>query len=449
MPGYFSPVSHVTVAEDEAIYQYIGYLITKGRLPYLDVFDHKGIILYLLYATGYLINARHGQWIIDVVFMFFTFFLSLKMMRKYFSNFVPYVVCLIVYAEFLSFTLDRSADTPEFYAMPFIVAGLYLLSERKHPVLFGVVTGIVFWIKYTVLVTLFVIFVCFVTTLFVRQGPKPAIRHILKVAGGFAGISLPICLWFVATHSWSSMVEFYFAANLIYSADPSLYELTYVKTIMTLLTQTSFVPVWIMFLIYLLVCLARKEKTGKNDRLKIVSVLIISAVISILFFALPRRSYGHYVFTLYPLMTLISVIILSEIKTCKFTVPVVSVIALMSVAVNMLSVPEKFAKFTMPGQDTEIIGKAITENSTPGDLILIQPFGLQGLYLECERDCASRYLWADDLVTALPGFEEEYAEDITEARPNIVVLENISDINLPDCYKVIVCVDDFTVYSRN
>ena len=54
---------------DQAIYQYIGHLITEGQMPYVDAFDHKGPLLYLIYAAGCLISEKWGAWLINYIFM--------------------------------------------------------------------------------------------------------------------------------------------------------------------------------------------------------------------------------------------------------------------------------------------------------------------------------------------------------------------------------------------
>lgn len=52
---------------DSDIFQYVGYAITKGKIPYTDVFDHKGLFLYWIEALGYLINPSWGVFFLQII----------------------------------------------------------------------------------------------------------------------------------------------------------------------------------------------------------------------------------------------------------------------------------------------------------------------------------------------------------------------------------------------
>lgn len=45
---------------DSQIFQYIGFAMTQGKVPYTDLFDHKGLLLYIYNALGYLLSPRFG-----------------------------------------------------------------------------------------------------------------------------------------------------------------------------------------------------------------------------------------------------------------------------------------------------------------------------------------------------------------------------------------------------
>lgn len=43
---------------DSAIFQEIGLAILHGKIPYTDIFDHKGLYLYMIDALGLAINSK-------------------------------------------------------------------------------------------------------------------------------------------------------------------------------------------------------------------------------------------------------------------------------------------------------------------------------------------------------------------------------------------------------
>ena len=57
--------------KDCSVFYTIGHGIVQHRVAYKDLFDHKGLYLYLLNALGVLIADRHtfGLWLIETVFV--------------------------------------------------------------------------------------------------------------------------------------------------------------------------------------------------------------------------------------------------------------------------------------------------------------------------------------------------------------------------------------------
>lgn len=45
---------------DSQIFQYMGFIMAKGKIPYTDFFDHKGLLLYFINMLGYKINPMWG-----------------------------------------------------------------------------------------------------------------------------------------------------------------------------------------------------------------------------------------------------------------------------------------------------------------------------------------------------------------------------------------------------
>ena len=58
--------------------------MVQGKIVYKDLFDHKGMYLYLLNALGVLISDRHalGLWLVETLFVLADCFLIFRIMRK-------------------------------------------------------------------------------------------------------------------------------------------------------------------------------------------------------------------------------------------------------------------------------------------------------------------------------------------------------------------------------
>ena len=56
-------------AEDSSVFLYIGKRMLEGKLPYRDLFDHKGPILYLIEVSGLRLSphSTNGVWVLEVL----------------------------------------------------------------------------------------------------------------------------------------------------------------------------------------------------------------------------------------------------------------------------------------------------------------------------------------------------------------------------------------------
>ena len=69
---------------DSSVFYTIGRGIVQGKVAYKDLFDHKGLYLYLLNALGVLITDRHalGLWLVETLFVLADCFLIFRITRK-------------------------------------------------------------------------------------------------------------------------------------------------------------------------------------------------------------------------------------------------------------------------------------------------------------------------------------------------------------------------------
>ena len=52
---------------DSGIYQYIGFALVHGKIPYTEIFEHKGIMIYWINAIGYWIHPRYGIAFLQII----------------------------------------------------------------------------------------------------------------------------------------------------------------------------------------------------------------------------------------------------------------------------------------------------------------------------------------------------------------------------------------------
>lgn len=64
-----SPVYSISWGHDSAVFQIIGKGWLDGYIPYRDLFDHKGPLLFLINAVGYMVGGKNGLFVLQCCFM--------------------------------------------------------------------------------------------------------------------------------------------------------------------------------------------------------------------------------------------------------------------------------------------------------------------------------------------------------------------------------------------
>ncbi len=82
---------------DSSIFSYIGQQILKGRLPYVDAWDHKPPLIFYLDAFGLWLANGHliGIWLLELVALFSGGLVFFRVLRKFFSESVALSVVLL------------------------------------------------------------------------------------------------------------------------------------------------------------------------------------------------------------------------------------------------------------------------------------------------------------------------------------------------------------------
>lgn len=122
-----SPMSDF-VRIDSGVFAYIGRGICDGRLPYRDMFDHKGVLLYFLNAFGYSFGyGLQGVWIVESFFYVLSLVFTYKLLSRLFGSRICIGAIIIVYWMF--FRLALGGNMTETYAMYGILIAWMLLVQ--------------------------------------------------------------------------------------------------------------------------------------------------------------------------------------------------------------------------------------------------------------------------------------------------------------------------------
>ena len=146
--------------DDNAFFT-VGKGMFNGVVPYRDVFEQKGLLLYLIYGIGYLFSHTtfHGVFILEVLsFSIFLYYLhkiiSMFYNEKYSFLILPIVACLLTVTK--AFAQGGSCEE---FCLPFMAVSLYYFIKhfkekeltKKEIAINGLMAGCVLMMKYTIL----------------------------------------------------------------------------------------------------------------------------------------------------------------------------------------------------------------------------------------------------------------------------------------------------------
>lgn len=225
--AYTSPIYPYYNNSDSAIFMLIGKGITEGKLCYVDLFDHKGPILFFIEALGWKIGGRTGIWLIECIAVTASAFAIVGICKELKSKFT---VPLIASAAVLFFTFSHG-NLSENYSLPFIYISLYFAvryymskAERHSPwygLFYGVAFGIIALIRINNALIICSLVLCIAVDLAVKKQYKNLLANIIAGVAGIAIVAVPICVYFYVHGALYDMLYATFLYNLLYAESSS------------------------------------------------------------------------------------------------------------------------------------------------------------------------------------------------------------------------------------
>lgn len=212
-------------SRDGGFFLYAGQQILDGKIPYRDFWDSKGPAIFYINALGLLLGSgsRWGVWMVEFVFMFFTFFVLYRVLTKHWATNTA-LLGIAVAGLGLHKVIGYGNYTEE-YSLLFNAIALWLFfsSEDNYKKLWKYFwIGVLFGLSYAFRANnigglLGILIAVFLFYLFKRNWIE-ATKKILVISIGFA---IPLLLWTLYFSLYSiadDMIYASFIFNLSYSA---------------------------------------------------------------------------------------------------------------------------------------------------------------------------------------------------------------------------------------
>lgn len=207
----------------------MGKGMMNGVVPYRDLFEQKGLILYVIYGVGYLLchKAFLGVFVLEV----FSFSIFLYFVHKIFKMYLDekYSLVLLPILAYL-ITTSRAfvhGGSCEEFAFPFMMISMYYFFKHfkiskltnKEVLINGIMAGIVFMMKYT-MIGLWIGFGLFI---FIDYLKDKDIKKAFKFCLYFIlGVLIPTLLCFIylaINKALYDYIECYFIFNMTLYSD--------------------------------------------------------------------------------------------------------------------------------------------------------------------------------------------------------------------------------------
>ncbi len=218
-----SPLYPFNIWCDPHCFFTVGKGILDDAVPYRDLYEQKGPLLYFLHAGAALVSydSFTGVWLLEILAAWGFLYFSHKTMGLLGGSGAGKlaVLAVVVYCS----PCFSYGDSAEELCLPLLAGSLWVsvravVEERRIPLWQWLVVGLamasVLWIKYTML-GFYVGWGLFMAMLMVRRHRMPGL--LLRIVVALAGmllITLPIFAYFHAHGAVGDLVEAYFTNNL-------------------------------------------------------------------------------------------------------------------------------------------------------------------------------------------------------------------------------------------
>ncbi len=413
-----APLSNIYPGSDSTVFLYIGQQMKRGLVPYTDLFDHKGILMYWLEWFGMTLTPDSfvGVWLVEVVNLFALAIIILKIGNLFaLKKMSSYFTVLVVLATFNGYLAYEGGNLVEEYALPWISLALYLFLKYFETHIYRlrdiIWIGIGFMIVLLLRVNMITVWIAFLPIIFFSFLYKKKWKDVGKCILGFGiGCSLvlvPVLLYAYRTDCLVAMWRYYVQFNLGYSeSESNLF--ANVQTAWFLMT-ISFVG----FAIFVLSAI----KFRKN---RIYKLNLWYGLVSIILASMSGRLYYHYGITLMPILIVPTVLLFDSMPLPQTKIYERLVWGGLMAAVG-LQLATSAIEYKSPEKDEMV--RFICERSEETDNVLIIGNTCYG-YLQSGRTTTNRFFYQTPPINISDDLCDEFIQELQDDYPKLVIVKD-------------------------
>ncbi len=220
-----SPIYPFNDWVDANCFMTVGKSMLHGLVPYKDLMEQKGTLLYIIHAVSALVSDTSfiGVFFFEILFATLFLFICNKILDLYNSEKQNYLWLPIIALAVYSSRAFCHGDSAEEICLPIVAYALYVglkaikndaLPDKKESFFIGVTSACMLWIKFSMLGVYIGWFLYFLVTAIKKKQFSEFWVRILYILFGVILMSAPIILYHILTGSLKDMIEAYFYNNL-------------------------------------------------------------------------------------------------------------------------------------------------------------------------------------------------------------------------------------------
>lgn len=413
---------------DSSVFQYIARSILEGNVPYRDTFDHKGPLLYLLNVLGLSISPRFGIWFIELITLFFSFFLMYKLANLFCEKITAVFVVMAILPVLQEYF--QGGNFSEEYALPFICGGLYIFSDYFvngkitiwRLILCGAFFGAVLLLRVNMIAIWVVMCIGVLIECISKKKSFQMVGFLVWFLVGALVIIMPFIVWFLWHGALRDFWESYFVFNVVYATeDQRVTIFSKVDTFSHFLHSTLTVISIGVF------CVSFCKKKDMFSLLGLSCLLLTLLMIS-----MSGHSFGHYGMIIIPILVIPLAYIGRGCDMCWNQNQITNIFIVVCLVVKLVmpvnqSMVENFVDSYQNRGTERIDDRVLTvslwvqEVTTPDQKIIVCG-NWNAVYNQSERFAASKYSYQGPICQINPEMEREFFEDLEENKPSVIVL---------------------------
>lgn len=410
----FYPWSGALPGTDGSAYWYVGKMLRDGAVLYVDIFEHKGIFLYLIDAIGLSLTGGStiGIWILEIINMFATscfMLMTTKLFTK--KSGIQYLTTASLVASITICMLMTDGNLSEEWVLPWIMMAVYICykycvtnSYRFYDiVLLGISCGFIIFVRAN-MVAVFAAFLPIILYKMIKEKKWNdvgicALNFIL----GLSVIIVPIIIYCVMTNSLEAMWRCYFEFSFAYSGKPAMS----IPEVM-----------WLLFrrMTIFSVLLVAAARLFYKDKLFQINLWFY--VVSLLLASMSGRPHAHYAMILIPALVLPLTWLLDAIRGVR--VKRLDWILLLLTAIFFF-VEFGMSVLTYHEPQKSEIAQYLLENTEDDDNVLMMGNNCV-YYYESNRTTTNRFFYQTPPINVSDELYGEFIEELEQTLPEAIVV---------------------------